>query len=66
MIAVKVGMTQEWDDWGQRWPLTVLWIDDCEVVQTKTLDKEGYYGLQLGVGAKRDKQLHPRYAPPYR
>ena len=30
-IAVKVGMTQEWDQWGVRLPLTVLWIDNCEV-----------------------------------
>lgn len=31
VIAVKVGMTQEWDAWGVRVPLSVLWIDDCEV-----------------------------------
>lgn len=30
VIAVKVGMTQEWDQWGMRLPLTVLWIDDCQ------------------------------------
>ena len=31
VIGVKVGMTQEWDHWGVRIPLTVLWIDDCQV-----------------------------------
>lgn len=31
VIAVKVGMTQEWDHWGLRMPLTVLWIDECQV-----------------------------------
>jgi hypothetical protein len=30
VIAIKVGMTQEWDQWGIRLPLTVLWIDDCQ------------------------------------
>jgi ribosomal protein L3 len=29
-IAVKVGMTQEWDQWGVRLPLTVLWLDNCQ------------------------------------
>jgi 50S ribosomal protein uL3 len=57
VIAIKAGMTQEWDHWGVRIPLTVLWIDDCQVVQVKRPESDGYWGLQLGAGAKRPKQL---------
>ena len=28
---MKAGMMQDWDEWGARVPLTVLWIDDCQV-----------------------------------
>jgi hypothetical protein len=30
-------MTQEWDAWGVRLPLTVLWIDDCQVSSGRPL-----------------------------
>lgn len=31
VLAVKVGMTQEWDNWGARLPISILWIDGCKV-----------------------------------
>lgn len=57
LIAVKVGMTQEWNHWGERIPLTALWIDECEVVQVKRPEKEGYLALQVGCGHRRMKRL---------
>jgi len=57
VIAVKVGMTQEWDHWGAQIPITVLWIDDCQVVQVKQQQDRDYLSLQLGCGSKRPKQL---------
>ena len=31
LIAVKVGMLSEWDEYGVLTPLTVLWFDDNQV-----------------------------------
>jgi large subunit ribosomal protein L3 len=31
LVAVKCGMTREWNEHGVSVPLTVLWVDDCEV-----------------------------------
>lgn len=33
VIAIKAGMMQDWDEYGARVPLTVLWIDECMVSQ---------------------------------
>jgi len=54
-IAVKLGMTRTWDSYGAMVPLTALWIDDCQVIQTKTEINEGYNALQVGTGYRKPK-----------
>lgn len=49
-LAMKVGMLPYYDKWAVRHAVTVLQLDNCEVVQVKTDEKEGYTSLQLGVG----------------
>ncbi|GLC57031.1 54S ribosomal protein L3 [Pleodorina starrii] len=61
-IATKAGMTQEWDEHGVRVPLTVLWIDECQVVGVKTQQQHGRYALMLGAGHKRQKCMSPSEA----
>jgi len=57
LIAQKVGMSRIFKDDGTHVPVTVLSVDNCQVVAQKTEDKDGYTALQLGVGAAKTKRL---------
>lgn len=54
---MKVGMLPVWDKWGRRYPTTVLQLDECEVVQVKTEETNGYTALQVGVGEAKLKRV---------
>ena len=56
LIAQKVGMSRVFKDDGTHVPVTVLKVDNCQVVAQKTEDKDGYTALQLGVGAAKAKR----------
>ena len=34
VLGIKCGMTAEWTAWGERLPLTVIWLDDCQARPT--------------------------------
>jgi len=53
LIAVKRGMTCYFDNKGRRIPATVLEVDQCEVIQNKTVKKNGYYAVQMGAGFRK-------------
>jgi large subunit ribosomal protein L3 len=57
MIAQKMGMTRLFAEDGRHVPVTVLKVENCQVVAQKTLDRDGYYGLQLGVGTAKVKNV---------
>jgi large subunit ribosomal protein L3 len=48
IIGRKVGMTQVFGADGAVVPVTVLKAGPCVVVQTKSVDKDGYEAVQLG------------------
>ena len=55
VIAQKVGMTRVYSDAGEHIPVTVLKLDNCQVVAQRTAESNGYTALQLGVGTRKVK-----------
>jgi large subunit ribosomal protein L3 len=55
VIAQKVGMTRVYNDAGEHIPVTVLRLDNVQVVAQRTADKNGYVALQLGAGTSKVK-----------
>ena len=53
LLCRKLGMTQIFDEAGERVGVTVLEAGPNVVVQKKTPEKEGYAALQLGFGERR-------------
>ncbi|MGL4810930.1 MAG: 50S ribosomal protein L3 [Beijerinckiaceae bacterium] len=57
VIAQKVGMTRVFTDAGEHVPVTVLKLDNCQVVAHRTKEKNGYTAIQLGVGKAKVKNV---------
>jgi len=55
LIGKKVGMTSLFDDEGKNVPCTVLQAGPCVVTQIKTVEKDGYFAVQLGFDDKKEK-----------
>jgi large subunit ribosomal protein L3 len=57
VIARKMGMTRLFGDDGSHVPVTVLKLDNCQVVAVRTAEKDGYTAVQLGVGKAKVKNV---------
>jgi large subunit ribosomal protein L3 len=57
VIAQKIGMTRVFTEGGEHIPVTVLKLDNCQVISHRTDEKHGYTALQLGSGTRKVKRL---------
>jgi large subunit ribosomal protein L3 len=57
IIARKLGMTRVFNDAGHHVPVTVLKLDDVQVVAVRNAEKDGYTALQLGAGVAKAKNV---------
>ncbi|MGP6089669.1 50S ribosomal protein L3 [Antarctobacter jejuensis] len=57
VIAKKIGMTRLFLEDGKQVPVTVLQLDNLQVVAQRTNDQHGYTAVQLGAGTAKAKRV---------
>ncbi len=57
LLAQKLGMTRIFTADGEHVPVTVLKLDNCQVVAVRRQDSDGYDAVQLGNGAAKVKKV---------
>ncbi len=55
VIAKKMGMTRVFRDDGRHVPVTVLALENNQVVSVRTAERDGYVAVQIGAGTKKVK-----------
>ncbi len=58
IIGKKIGMSQVFTDNDVIVPVTVIEAGPCKVVQTKTVEKDGYAAVQVGFDKKPERLLN--------
>jgi len=48
VLGLKFGMSQIFDEKGNRIPVSLIEVGPCEVTQIKTKEKDGYNAIQVG------------------
>ena len=57
VIAQKVGMTRIFTEAGEHVPVTVLKLENVQVLAHRTDEKNGYTALQLGAGRRKASRV---------
>lgn len=57
IIGKKIGMTSLFNEEGKNIPCTVIQAGPCSVLQVRTIENNGYVGVQLGFDDKSEKNV---------
>ena len=57
LLAEKLGMTRLFGPDGSHSPVTVLRVQDCEVVAAREPERDGYRAVQIGAGKAKPKNV---------
>ena len=58
LVGQKVGMTRVFTDDGVSQPVTVIHVDPNRVTQVKTVETDGYRGVQITAGTRRASRVN--------
>ncbi len=58
VIAKKMGMMRLFQEDGRHVPVTVLALEGCQVVGARNEEKDGYFAVRLGAGARKAKNVN--------
>lgn len=58
LLGIKVGMTQVFNDQGEVVPVTAIAAGPCQVIQKKTVEKDGYNAIQLGFMPQKEQRVN--------
>ncbi|NVD44113.1 50S ribosomal protein L3 [Qipengyuania atrilutea] len=58
VVAKKVGMTRLFQEDGRHVPVTVLALEECQVISHRTEDRDGYFAVQVGSGEAKQKNVN--------
>ena len=61
LLAKKVGMSRFYDSSGINHPVTILRVDEANVVDIKTNEKNGYSAVSLSLGKSKIKKKQIYY-----
>ena len=53
LLGTKIGMSRIFDESGRSIPVTAIRTEGTVVTQIKTVEKDGYQAVQVGLGEKR-------------
>ncbi|WP_185878264.1 50S ribosomal protein L3 [Blattabacterium cuenoti] len=55
LIGINLGMTSIFSKNGKNIPCTIVKVGPCYVIQIRTMEKDGYSAIQLGIIDKKEK-----------
>ena len=58
VIAKKMGMMRLFNEDGRHVPVTVLALEGCQVVGARNEERDGYFAVRVGAGARKAKNVN--------